>query len=121
MNSSCSSAVGLEITVSIVAAAVFVTAHPGLGANNTGEQTIRLSDHDRVMASVETVPVEKRKLVHDLRAVGKVQYNETALATITSRVDGYVERLFVDYTGVQVKTGDHLVELYSPDPVARTG
>ena len=90
MNSSCSSAVA-GITVSIVAAAVFVTAHPGSGANNTGEQTIRLSDHDRAMASVETVPVEKRKLVHDLRAVGKVQYNETALATITSRVDGYVE------------------------------
>jgi Cu(I)/Ag(I) efflux system membrane fusion protein len=120
MNSSCSSAVA-GITVSIVAAVVFVTAHPGFGANNTGEQTIRLSDHDRVMASVETVSVEKRKLVHDLRAVGKVQYNETALATITSRVDGYVERLFVDYTGVQVKAGDHLVELYSPDLLLAQG
>lgn len=73
------------------------------------------------MAGVETVPVERRPLSRDLRAVGKVQYNETALATITSRVDGYVERLFVDYTGVQVKAGDHLVELYSPDLLIAQG
>ena len=30
-------------------------------------------------------------------------------------MEGYVERLFVDYTGVEVKAGDHLVEIYSPD------
>jgi hypothetical protein len=32
-------------------------------------------------------------------------------------VDGYIERLFIDYTGVEVKAGDHLVEIYSPDLV----
>lgn len=76
-----------------------------------------LSEHARAMASVETAPVERRKLTRETRAVGKVQYNESALATITARVDGYVERLFVDYTGVEVNKGDHLVELYSPDLV----
>lgn len=73
------------------------------------------------MAGVETAPVARRRLTRELRAVGKVQYNETALATITSRVDGYVERLFVDYTGVQVNAGDHLVELYSPDLLIAQG
>ena len=81
----------------------------------TGEPTLQVSDHARAMASVETVAVERRPLVHELRAVGKVQYNETALATVTSRVDGYIERLFVDFTGVEVKEGDHLVEIWSPD------
>lgn len=76
-----------------------------------------LSEHARAMASVETAPVERRKLTREIRAVGKVQYNESALATITARVDGYVERLFVDYTGVEVNKGDHLVELFSPDLV----
>src|SRR5687768_2981091 len=79
------------------------------------EATIQLRDSARLMAGVETAPIQRRKLSHELRAVGKVQYNETALATITSRVDGYVERLFVDYTGVQVKAGDHLVEIWSPE------
>jgi len=49
--------------------------------------------------------------------VGKVQYNETVLANIVSRVEGYVERLFVDFTGVEGKLGDHLVEIYSPELV----
>lgn len=80
-----------------------------------GAEMLTLSDHARAMAAVETAPVERRKLSREVRAVGKVQYNETALATITSRVEGYIERLFVDYTGVEVKPGDHLVEIYSPD------
>ena len=78
---------------------------------------LTLSEHARAMASVETVPVERRKLSREIRAVGKVQYNESALSTITARVDGYIERLFIDYTGVEVKAGDHLVEIYSPELV----
>jgi Cu(I)/Ag(I) efflux system membrane fusion protein len=76
---------------------------------------LELSDHARAMASVETTPVERRKMTREIRVVGKVGYNETALAIITTRVEGYVERLFVDYTGIEVKAGDHLVEIYSPD------
>ena len=76
---------------------------------------LELSDHARAMASVETVAVQRRKMSREIRVVGKVQYNETALANITTRVEGYVERLFVDYTGIEVKPGDHLVEIYSPD------
>lgn len=80
-----------------------------------GDSMLELSDHARAMASVETIPVERRSLSQEIRAVGKVQYNETGLANITTRVEGYVERLFVDYTGIEVKPGDHLLEIYSPD------
>jgi membrane fusion protein, copper/silver efflux system len=78
---------------------------------------LELSEHARAMASVETVPVQRRRMRREIRLVGKVQYNETTLANITTRVEGYVERLFVDYTGIEVKPGDHLVEIYSPDLV----
>lgn len=76
---------------------------------------LELSDHARAMASVETVLVERRRMSREIRVVGKVQFNETTLANITTRVEGYVERLFVDYTGIEVKKNDHLVEIYSPD------
>jgi len=79
------------------------------------EPMLELSEHARAMASVETAPVQRRKMNREIRVVGKVQYNEAALANITTRVEGYVERLFVDYTGIEVKAGDHLVEIYSPD------
>ena len=84
-------------------------------ASAGGEAMLTLSDHARAMAGVETAPVERRKLSREIRAVGKVQYNESALSTITARVDGYIERLFIDYTGVEVKAGDHLVEIRSEE------
>ena len=87
------------------------------GPNPEPEAMLTLSEHARAMASVETAPVERRRLAHEIRAVGKVQYNESALAVINSRVEGYIEKLYVDFTGVQVKKGDHLVEIYSPDLV----
>ena len=57
----------------------------------------------------------RRELSRDLRAVGKIEYNESSLATITPRVDGYAERLFVNFTGVEIRKGDHLAEVYSPE------
>ncbi|QYK48347.1 MAG: efflux RND transporter periplasmic adaptor subunit [Phycisphaeraceae bacterium] len=77
--------------------------------------TLQLSEHALAMASVETVAVESRPLARELRAVGRIEYNESSLATITPRVDGYAERLFVNFTGVAIRQGDHLAEVYSPE------
>ena len=76
---------------------------------------LQLSEHAISMASVETVPIERRPLSRDLRAVGRIEYNESSLATITPRVDGFAERLFVSFTGVEIRKGDHLAEVYSPE------
>jgi Cu(I)/Ag(I) efflux system membrane fusion protein len=86
-----------------------------LPAQPGGEPMLQLSDHALAMASVETAPVERRAVARELRTVGKVEYNESSLATITARVDGYAERLFVNFTGVELKAGDHLAEIYSPE------
>jgi len=84
--------------------------------SGTGEAPmLQLSDHALAMASVETTAVTRRELTRELRAVGKIQYNESSLATVTARVDGYAERLFVNFTGVEIKAGDHLAEVYSPE------
>jgi len=80
-----------------------------------GSPSLQLSDRALAMAAVETTPVARRELSRELRAVGKVQYDESSLATVTARVDGYVERLFVNFTGVQIKAGEHLAEVWSPD------
>ncbi len=78
---------------------------------------VTLSEHARAMASVESVEVTRMGATHDVRAIGIVAYNETALSTITTRVDGYAERLYVNFTGIDVNKGDHLVDIYSPDLV----
>lgn len=69
-------------------------------------------------AGLESEPVQRRELFKEIRTVGKLDYSERQVAYITSRVDGRVDRLFVDFTGVEVKKGDHLVSIYSPDLLA---
>jgi len=93
------------------------SSNDSLGAATSGEMELKLSQHALAMASVESVAVEPRQLTHSVSAVGKVEYNETSLSTITTRVDGYAERLYVNFTGVDVNKGDHLAEVYSPDLV----
>jgi membrane fusion protein, copper/silver efflux system len=76
---------------------------------------IRMNAHDKKLAAIATQVVERRFVEMPVRMVGKLAYDETQIKTISSWVDGRVDRLYVDYTGIQVKSGDHLVELYSPD------
>lgn len=63
---------------------------------------------------VETATVSYRELTREIRTVGKLDYNERRVADITARIAGRVDRLYADYTGIQVKEGDHLVDIYSP-------
>jgi Cu(I)/Ag(I) efflux system membrane fusion protein len=54
-------------------------------------------------ARIETAPVVRRFLSMPTRMVGKVAFDETRVRTIAARVAGRLDRLFVDYTGVQVQ------------------
>lgn len=76
---------------------------------------IRFSPAQKSLMRIETVPVERRFPVASLRLVGKVTYDETNIAYITAWIAGRIDRLFVDYTGLAVQKGDHMVELYSPE------
>ncbi|HEX6987657.1 MAG TPA: efflux RND transporter periplasmic adaptor subunit, partial [Planctomycetaceae bacterium] len=64
---------------------------------------------------VEVEPVVRRDLAREVRTVGRIDYSEARVEEITARVAGRVDRLYVDFTGVRVEEGDHLVEVYSPD------
>lgn len=86
----------------------------GRGAED-GPRELTMSPRAMKLAEVQSVPVERKFVTADVRMVGKVEYDETKLAYITSWVPGRLDRLFVDYTGVSVQQGDHLVELYSPE------
>ncbi|MGY8656451.1 MAG: efflux RND transporter periplasmic adaptor subunit [Verrucomicrobiia bacterium] len=86
----------------------------GAGAND-GPRDLTLSSSAQKLASIQTSLVERRFVDAAIRLVGKVDYDETRLGHITSRVPGRLDRLFVDYTGVSITKGDHLVRLYSPE------
>ena len=71
-------------------------------------------ERDAARTGLATEPVAYRELRKEIRTVGKLDYNERRIAYITARIAGRVDRVFADYTGITVKEGDHLVDLYSP-------
>jgi Cu(I)/Ag(I) efflux system membrane fusion protein len=75
------------------------------------------SEQQRVeqRAGLETERVKGRDLFKEIRTVGKLDYNERRVAYITARIDGRVDRVYADFTGIQVKANDHLVDIYSPE------
>ena len=50
-----------------------------------------------------------------LRTVGRVEYDERKLTTVNIKVEGWIEKLYADYTGKYVKKGTPLAEIYSPE------
>jgi Cu(I)/Ag(I) efflux system membrane fusion protein len=66
------------------------------------------------LAGIQTAEIAERPLAREIRTVGYVSYDESRLSRIVSRVSGYVEKLAVNQTFVQVQQGDPLGEVYSP-------
>jgi multidrug efflux pump subunit AcrA (membrane-fusion protein) len=64
---------------------------------------------------VRTAVVTKGPLRRVIRTVGVVDYNETALADVTTKFRGWIEKLYVDSTGKQVRKGEPLFDIYSPE------
>jgi Cu(I)/Ag(I) efflux system membrane fusion protein len=79
-----------------------------------GPRALRMTESAMALADIATAPVERRSVAREVDMVGKVALDETRVSYITSWVSGRLDRLFVDYTGVLVRAGDHLVEIYSP-------
>ncbi|NQT25472.1 efflux RND transporter periplasmic adaptor subunit [candidate division KSB1 bacterium] len=79
-----------------------------------GLRELKLSKTSAKLAEISTVIVQRGKAAVVVRLSGKILVDERNIKTITAWVPGRLEKLFVDFTGTEVKQGDPLVELYSP-------
>jgi membrane fusion protein, copper/silver efflux system len=64
---------------------------------------------------VRTAVATKGPLRRVIRTVGTIDYNETALADVTTKFRGWIEKLYVDSSGKQVHKSEPLFDIYSPD------
>lgn len=76
---------------------------------------LSMSESAAKLAEIETVPVSYGKAEMEIHLSGKVVIDESRIRNITAWVPGRLDRMFVDYTGITVKKGDHMMELYSPE------
>lgn len=70
------------------------------------------------LIGVRLATVERTLLAPTIRAVGQVRYDETRLADVNLKLEGWIEELNVDYTGRFVRRGERLFTFYSPELLA---
>ena len=85
------------------------------GSSNGPSSTIEIDPRSRRVSGIETVVAKSDTLFREVRGVGEISYDESKLKTLSAYIDGRIEELYADYTGIEVKKGDSLALLYSPD------
>ena len=80
--------------------------------------TAMVSPVQQELIGMQTAVVEKRRLSTTVRAVGRVTYNEQRINHVNLRISGWIEDLFLDFTGKAVQKGQPLFTLYSPELLA---
>ena len=110
-----------------------VYADGGAAAVSTGTNLKPASANDISKMEVGTVQItpEKQQLIgvkyeqvelgggsRTIRAVGKVAIDETRIGHVHTKVEGWIDKVFVDFTGKLVKKGQPMLTIYSPDMLA---
>lgn len=79
---------------------------------------VEISSQQQQLIGVKTVKVSLKPIQKVIRTVGRIEADERKQTTINTKIEGWVEKLYVDYTGRYVKRGEPLVEIYSPELLA---
>lgn len=80
--------------------------------------TITLSSYGENLAGVKTEEVMYRSLTKEILTVGKIDYDERKVAHVAAWVGGRIDKLYVDFTGIEVKKGEPLALIYSPQLIS---
>jgi Cu(I)/Ag(I) efflux system membrane fusion protein len=81
---------------------------------NLDALSVTIEPAQRRLANIQTAAVRTEAIDSEIQSVGRIAIDESRMATIASYIDGRIERLFADYTGVTIAKGDHLAVVYSP-------
>jgi Cu(I)/Ag(I) efflux system membrane fusion protein len=94
---------------------------PLVSATATEDETdpneIQMTESAMKLADVQTVTVQRGKPEKSILLQGKIKADERNIAKLTARFGGRIEKLFVNFKGQNVRKGEKLGVIYSPDLV----
>jgi Cu(I)/Ag(I) efflux system membrane fusion protein len=82
------------------------------------EGAFQISPAKQQLVGVQYGEVKLESLSRTIRAVGRLAYDETRIVRVHSKIEGWLERVHVDFTGKLVERNQPLVDIYSPELVA---
>ena len=91
-----------------------VRAAGGAGASAQEPKLFSISEERARRIGVAYAVAHRSLLARTVRSVGTIAYDETRLANVDPKIEGWVDRLYVDYTGAPVRKGQPLMAIYSP-------
>ena len=80
--------------------------------------TVQISPERQQLIGVKIGTAEMKSLEKVVRTVGRVDYDEKRIVTVSPKIGGWIEDLYVDFTGKFVRQGEPLLTIYSPELVA---
>ncbi len=86
--------------------------------DDAATNTVRINPGLIQSMGVRTAPIVRRDLARTIRTVGRVDYDERRVSHVHSKVQGWVEKLHVEYAGQMVEAGAPLLDIYSPELVS---
>jgi membrane fusion protein, copper/silver efflux system len=92
---------------------------PGMaGMAGMAPGMVMISPDKQQLTGVRIATVERRPMVRTVRTVGTITYDETKVTHVHSKIEGWIDQLYVNYTGKLVEKGQPLFTVYSPDLLA---
>lgn len=84
-------------------------------AGTSNSQAFQMTPEALALAQVQTIVVGGMQAKKELVLSGKLQADERESASLTAKFPGRIEKLFVTFTGEQVKAGQRIATIYSPE------
>ncbi|HEY9784402.1 MAG TPA: efflux RND transporter periplasmic adaptor subunit, partial [Candidatus Obscuribacterales bacterium] len=88
------------------------------GMSGMARGMVMVSPEKQQLMGVRIATVERRPMVRTVRTVGTITYDETKVTHVHSKIEGWIDKLYVNYTGKLVEKGQPLFTIYSPDLLA---
>ena len=113
--------------IPLIPVTIQAQGHAGHGAPLQGQQPqqvveevpqVEITPELQRRIGVKTVKVAVKPMQKTIRTVGRIETDERRQATVNTKIEGWIEKLYVDYTGRYVKKGEPLAELYSSELLA---
>jgi len=86
--------------------------------NRVAANAVQVSPEKQQSIGVEYGTAEYETTADTIRAAARVTLDETKIVKVQTRLEGWIDRVFADFTGKYVKKGDPLATVYSPDALA---
>ena len=118
MNPSLTSQVPMKDEMGMDYVPVYEGELQGEGASIEDHSTVTIDHERQQLIGLKTEKVAEGTVSGEFRALGRVAIDETRVRKMNVKVEGFVEKLFVDFVGKPVAKGQPLFSLYSPEFVS---